>query len=89
MIWRFVFHRKCSRSEYQLQQLGEEEKKMIRTQLSTCQKKEGVSEAEMNEFFTGKNLQSDKAKCLTACALEQFTIVCIKRRNPENYSVRV
>lgn len=63
-----------------LQKMSDEEKQMVKSQLIQCEKTEDVTEEQVDQFLAGKNLNTKEAKCLAACALEQFGIV----RKPEH-----
>lgn len=60
-----------------LQQLSDDEKKMVKGQLKKCQEKVGATDEQIDNLLDGKDTNSDIAKCLAACALEQYTIVRI------------
>lgn len=50
---------------------------MVKGQLEKCQKKVGATDEQIDNLLDGKDTNSDIAKCLAACALEQYTIVRI------------
>lgn len=62
------------------QKLSDEEKQMVKGQLKNCQKTEGATDDQVDNFLSGKDLNTQQAKCMAICALEQFAVV----REPEH-----
>lgn len=55
--------------------MSEDEKKAAKGFIADCQKKTGATDEEVDKILDNNSMDSQKAKCLGSCMMEQFGMV--------------
>lgn len=55
--------------------MSKEELEMIRPMLEDCQKKEGITDDQLNEMIEKESMDTREAKCMGNCMMKTLTFV--------------
>lgn len=63
-----------------------EGKEMLKGMAAECKTKEGATDADVDDMVDKKLPSTKPAKCLNACMMEQFGVVCDRENNANFHS---